>query len=161
MAQRRSWLPLYSAYRKASRKFLAVITAGTWLRSAGSQAGMTTWTLRPNGGHVTCREAVRAKREEDGPAAPPAPPGFAPSGWKVEGGVEPHATTSAPTPASKAPRGPRHMCHPPPSAARTAGTLPTVTSRFAGPAEPTGSAGELTRPAGEPVTPTGDFWPAS
>src|SRR5262249_23701989 len=100
---------------------LAVITAGTWLRSAGSQAGMTTWTLRPNGGHVTCREAVRAKREEDGPAAPSAPPGFAPSGWKVAGGAEPHATTSVPTPASKAPRGPRHRRHPPPSAARTAG----------------------------------------
>ena len=44
---------------------------------------MTTWTLLPNGGHVTLCEAVWAKREEDGPAAPPAPAGFAPPGWKV------------------------------------------------------------------------------
>src|SRR6266516_4384286 len=119
MAQRWSWLLLYSAYRKASRKFLAVITAGTSPRSAGSQAGMTTGTLLPNGGHVTRCEAVWAKREGDGPAAPPVPAGFAPSGWKVAGSAEPHATTSAPTPASKALRGPRHIRHPPPSPPRT------------------------------------------
>src|SRR2546430_8576925 len=117
MAQRWSWLPLYSAYRKASRKFLAVITAGTSPRSAGSQAGMTTWTLLPNGGHVTRCEAVWAEREEDGPATPPAPAGFAPSGWNVAGGAEPHAAPSAPTPARKAPRSPRHIPRPPPSAA--------------------------------------------
>src|SRR2546429_8018020 len=114
MAQRWSWLPLYSAYRKASRKFLAVITAGTSPRSAGSQAGMTTWTLLPNGGHVTRCEAVWAKREEDGSVTPPAPAGFAPSGWKVAGGAGPPAATSAPTPASKAPRSPRHIRPPPP-----------------------------------------------
>src|SRR5437762_12363577 len=123
MAQRSSWLPLYSAYRKASRKFLAVITAGTSLRSAGSQVGMTTRTLLPNGGHVTFCEAVWAKRAEDGPAAPPDPAGFAPSGWKVAAGAEPHATTSAPTPASKTPRGPRHIRHPPPSAVTDSGEL--------------------------------------
>src|SRR5690348_6487418 len=139
MAQRRSWLPLYSAYRKASRKFLAVITAGISLRSAGSHAGMTTWTLLPNGGHVTRCEAVWAKREEDGPVAPPAPAGFAPSGWKAVGGAEPHPTTSAPTAASKAIRGPRHLGYPSgvrhighPSAVGChgqRGTLPTAVAR--------------------------------
>src|SRR5215468_696259 len=169
MAQRWSWLPLYSAYRKASRKFLAVITAGISLRSAGSQAGMMTWTLLPNGGHVTRCEAVWAKREEDGPATPPAPAGLAASGWKAGGGTEPHATTSAPAPASKAPRGARHIRRPPLIGCYgQRGTLPTAASRSAGPAEPTGPAGEVTRPAGEPVTPAGEllarrrenFWPA-
>src|SRR5215470_5836517 len=145
MAQRWSWLPLYSAYRKASRKFLAVITAGISLRSAGSQAGMMTWTLLPNGGHVTRCEAVWAKREEDGPATPPAPAGLAPSGWKAGGGTEPHATTSAPAPASKAPRGPRHIRRPPlVGCYGQRGTLPTAASRSAG-------------PAGEPVTPAGEL----
>src|SRR5690349_11265069 len=176
MAQRRSWLPLYSAYRKASRKFLAVITAGISLRSAGSHAGMTTWTLLPNGGHVTRCEAVWAKREEDGPVTPPAPAGFAPSGWKAAGGAEPHATTSAPTPASNAIRGPRHVGHR--SGVRhighrsgvrhighssavgchgQRGTLPTAVPLVTGPAELAAPAGELTRPAGEPVAPAGNF----
>src|SRR2546421_453299 len=162
MAQRWSWLPLYSAYRKASRKFLAVITAGTSPRSAGSQAGMTTWTLLPNGGHVTRCEAVWAKREEDGPAAPPATAGFAPSGWKVAGGAEPHAATSAPTPASRAPRCPRHIRHPPPSSATDSGELyQRRPPRFTGPAELAGTAGDLTRPAVEPGPPAENFWPAS
>src|SRR5262249_32600798 len=141
-----------------SRKFLAVITAGISLRSAGSQAGMMTWTLLPNGGDVTRCEAVWAKREEDGPATPPAPAGLTPSGWKAGGGTEPHATTSAPTPASKAPRGPRHIRRPPLVGCHgQRGTLPTAPSRPAGPAEPTGPAGEVTRPAGEPVTPAGEL----
>src|SRR5437763_9507621 len=103
MAQRWSWLPLYSSYRKASRKFLAVITAGTSPRSAGSQAGMTTRTLLPNGGHVTFCEAVWAKRAEDGPATPPGPAGSAPSGGKVDAGAETHAHTREAKPAGKTP----------------------------------------------------------
>src|SRR5262245_47180302 len=167
MAQRRSWLPLYSAYRKASRKFLAVITAGTSLRSTGSQSVMLTWTLLPNGGHVSLCEAVWAKREEDGPVTPPAPAGFAPWGWKVGGGAEPHATTSA-TPASKAHRGPRHIRHLPPSAATDSGELyqrrprgrpgqrspPRRRERFPGRRESPSRHGETSGP------PAGNFWPA-
>src|SRR5215831_1031448 len=122
---------------------------------------MMIWTSRPNGGHVTRCEAVWAKREEDGPPAPLAPAGAAPPGWKVVGGAAPHATTSAPTPASKNPRDPRHIRRPPRRRLPwTAGTLPTLASRFTAPGGLTGPAGEPGRPAGQPATPAGDFWPA-